>query len=397
MTTAASRSTTPQPPAPLAEDMAERWQLDQSITFINHGCFGARPKAVSEAQAGWRRRFESSPIELLDRQRAGLIDSARQSLGCFLGARPSNLGFVTNATAAVNAVLRSLTFQPGEELLTTSHVYNAVRQTMKHIGARSGATMREVELPFPLRSPQQIIEPIEAALSDRTRLLIIDHITSPTAVVFPLKEIVDRCAARGVDVLVDGAHAPGMIELDIESLGAAYYAGNLHKWVCAPPGAAFLWARPDRQQGIHPPVISHFLDEGFASEFEWQGTRDITPWLCVAEALRFFEQFGWDAVRRHNHELAVWVQHLWTSRWGVEPTTPLDGSMIGSMTTVALPELPKRYETPERFQGALWDRWRIEAPIIEFNGRWWIRASCQIYNTPQQYEHVAEAVTELLN
>jgi len=385
-----------QPPAPLARNVAEQWALDPALTFINHGCFGARPKCVLEAQFHRRRRFEASPIEVLDRQRGELIGTARAALGAFLRARPGNLGFVTNATAGCNAVLRSLAFNAGDELLTTSHVYNAVRQTLRHIASRSGAALREIDVPFPVHAPQQILDAVDQALSPRTRLLIIDHVTSPTAVVFPVQAIVECCAKQGVDVLIDGAHAPGMLDLDIETIGAAYYAGNLHKWVCAPPGAAFLWARPDRQPGIHPPVISHFLDEDFATEFEWQGTRDIAPWLCVPDALQYFEQFGWDNVRRHNHELAVWVQQLWTQRWGVEPTTPLDGSVIGSMTTVPLPDTAARYDDPMQLQTELWDRWQIEAPIIDWNGRWWIRASCQIYNTPQQYEQVAEAIGKLL-
>lgn len=384
------------PPQPLAADMADRWALDPSITFLNHGCFGARPKAVLEAQQAWRSRFESSPIELLDRRRDELIAEARQRLGGFIGASADNLAFVTNATAAINAVLRSLEFRPGDELLTTSHVYNAVRKTLTLVARRIGGTMRELEVPFPLDDPQQVIDSIDSAIGAPTRLLIVDHVTSPTAVVFPLAEIIELCEQRGVDVLVDGAHAPGTIDLDVESLKPAWYAGNLHKWVCAPPGAAFLWARPDRQRGIHPPVISHFLDEGFAEEFNWQGTRDISPWLCVDAALQFFEQFGWDAVRDHNHRLAVWVQHLLSSRWRVEPATPTDGTLIGSMTTVPLPAIPPRYVEPMELQAELWNRWQIEVPIVDFNGWWWLRASCQIYNRPQQYERLADAVTELL-
>ncbi len=384
------------PPEPLQDDITAQWMLDPEIVFLNHGCFGARPRSVLEAQIHRRHEFEASPIEYLDRHRDGLIQQARTRLGGFLKASVDNLAFVTNATAGINAVLRSTQFDPGDEILTTTHVYNAVRRTLELVARERGATFREVPVPFPLHSSAQIMDAIHAALTARTRMLIVDHVTSPTAVVFPIKQLIALCEQQDIAVLVDGAHAPGMLDVDIEALNPSWYAGNLHKWVSAPPGAAFLWARPDRQLGIHPPVISHFMDEGFVAEFNWQGTRDISPWLCVDEALSYFERFSWKAVRGHNHELATWVQQLWTQRWGVPPTTPLDGSMIGSMTTVALPEIPPRYEEPMQLQRELWDRWQIEVPIIDWNGRWWIRASCQIYNRPQQYELVADAITELL-
>jgi isopenicillin-N epimerase len=255
----------------------------------------------------------------------------------------------------------------------------------------------QVEIPLPIRSDDDVVEPLSAALGDRTRLVVIDHVTSPTAVVFPVERIAGLCAERGIDVLVDGAHAPGMLDLNVERLGAAYFAGNLHKWVCGPKGAAFLWVRPDRQPGIHPNTISHFLDDGLPAEFGWQGTRDVTAWLCAPDAIDYMERtLGWDAIRRHNHELAVWVQSLLCGRWGVEPGTPPDGSRLGSMVTVALPpQAPQRFETAEALQARLFEKHRIEIPVIEWAGKWWIRASCQVYNTPDQYEFLADTVTEL--
>jgi isopenicillin-N epimerase len=389
------------PPAPLADSLIEQWALDPSITFINHGCFGARPRSVIKAQTARRDQYEARPIEWLDRRRVSMIVEARAALGQFVGAHPDNIGFTTNATSAINAVLRSLRFEPGDELLTTNHVYNAVRQTMRYVADRHGATYIEADVPLPLSSADDIIEAIEAGLSERTRLVLIDHITSPTAIIFPVRRIIELCDERGIDVLVDGAHAPGMLPLSshgIDELGAAYYAGNLHKWVSAPSGAGFIWARPDRQKGIHPPTISHFLDQGLAAEFQWQGTRDITPWLCVQEALAYFETFGWDRVMRHNHQMAVWVQSMLCERFGVEPASPVDGSMIGSMATVPLPNqhrLRKDFVKPEQLQAALYDRHRIEAPIIDWRGRLWTRASCQIYNLPEHYERLAAAITEL--
>jgi isopenicillin-N epimerase len=248
---------------------------------------------------------------------------------------------------------------------------------------------------MPFRSPDEVTAAVESALSGRTRLVVIDHITSPTAIIFPVREIIDRCAARGVDVLVDGAHAPGMIELDIESLGAAYYCGNLHKWCCAPKGAAFLWVRPDRQKGVHPPTISHFLDQGLTAEFDWQGTTDITAWLSAPAAIEFLSRFGWDRVREHNHRLATWSQQHLCDRWRTAPNSPADGSMLGSMTTVTLPQPMKRFESREAITRLLFERFRVEAPAVDWAGGRYVRPCCQVYNTAADIERLAEAVTSL--
>lgn len=385
----------PHPPKPLSRDVAFEWALDDSIAFLNHGCFGARPRVVVEAQARLREAYESRPIEFLDRKRAALIADARDAVGAAFGARAANLGFVTNATGGVCAVLRSLTFNPGDELVTTNHVYNAVRLSMRHLAERAGARYIEIDLPLPLHSPDDVVRAVEGAITSRTRLVVIDHVTSPTAVLFPVERIIELCEKRGIDVLVDGAHAPGMVALDIETLGAAYYAGNLHKWVCAPSGAGFLWVRPDKQRGVHPLTISHFLDEAFAREFEWQGTRDITPWLCVKDAIAYFKRYGWERVMRHNHEMATWVQWMLTQRWSVEPSTPVDGSMVGSMVTVRLPNqetIIRRYGMPEKLQARLYDEYGIEVPVIPWREQWWVRPCCQVYNTAEQYERLGDAV-----
>lgn len=388
----------PQPPEPLSADMASHWALDPSIAFLNHGSFGARTLAVMAAQSARRAEYESHPIDWLDRRRHALIGESKRAIGALVGADPANFGFVTNATEGINAVLRSLKFHVGDELLTTTHVYNGVRQTMRYLAEQAGATYRELEIPLPLKSSDEIVSTVTAALNERTRILLIDHITSPTAVIFPVERIVELCKARGLDVLIDGAHAPGMIPLNIEELGAAYYSANLHKWVCAPSGAGFLWVRRDKQPGIHPTTISHFLNENFINEFNWQGTRDITPWLCAKDAIEDMARFGWDRIMRHNHQLAVWVQAMLCKRWNVKPATPLDGSMIGSMATVLLPTqdaLRERFAQSTDLGVALYDRYHIEVPVVVWSGRWWVRPCCQIYNIPRHYEQLADAVLEL--
>jgi isopenicillin-N epimerase len=354
---------------------------------------------VIDAQQHWRERFEAQPLRFLDRELPDLLTRAKQSVGAFIGMQPASFGFTTNATESINAVLRSRRFEPGDELLTIDHVYNAVRRTMQYIAERAGANYREIRLPLPLESSDQAIATIEQAVNERTRLVIVDHVTSPTALRLPVERIVELCVDRGIDVLVDGAHAPGMLELDVESMGAAYYAGNLHKWVGAPPGAAFLWVRPDRQDEIHPTVISHFLDEGLEAEFAWQGTRDVSAWLAVADAIDLMNELvgpdSWPRIRGHNHAMATWVQAVLCDAWNVQPLSPLDGSMLGSMVSVLLPDGARRYEDFKSFQQAIYERFRIEVPVIELGDRWLIRPCCQVYNTPEEYRALADAVLEL--
>ncbi|MBT8486740.1 MAG: aminotransferase class V-fold PLP-dependent enzyme [Phycisphaerales bacterium] len=384
------------PPAPMAN--RGDWLLDPAVVYLNHGCFGARLRRVFDTQTAWREQFERQPLQLLERERGDLLENAKTTLGLRLGMGPSDVGFVTNATDGVNAVLRSLRFESGDVMLTTNHVYNAVRQTMRHLATHVGATWRELDVPYPVSSPGQVIEAIAGALDDRVKVLVIDHITSPTAVRFPVEAILEAARARGIDVLIDGAHAPGMIDLDVTALDAAYYTGNLHKWVCAPPGSAFLWVRPDRQAGIHPTVISHFYDEGFAAEFAWQGTRDISGWLSVPAAFETLDALGggtWSSVMEHNHQLATWAQLELSRRWDVPTPTPADGSMLGSM--VAMPVPPDAIAaagTPERLHLCLLERSKIEVPVIEWNGRWLIRPSFQAYNTPADVEKLAHAVID---
>ena len=384
-----------QAPPPLRDNLIDEWMLEPGVDFLNHGSFGAVPRVVFEAQTDWRRRIEAAPVEVISRRRLELIDAAKKPVGQWLGMRGDDFGLVTNATEGINAVLHSLRFGPGDELLTTTHVYNAVRQAMKFTCARSGATCREVDVPLPVKSSDDIADAVIAGLSDRTRLLVIDHITSPTALVFPVAQITAACARRGVDVLIDGAHAPGMVPLNVERIGAAYYAGNLHKWAFAPRGAAFLWVRPDRQAQIHPAVISHHYGEGFCREFSWQGTRDLSAWLAVPRALEFATNLGSDAVQEHNHALAAWAHRLLCDRMRVDhPLSPLDGSLLGSMAAVPLNRLASLDDQQvESLQQRLYVEQRTEVPLMRFGNRLILRVSCQVYNEPRQYERVAEVLS----
>jgi isopenicillin-N epimerase len=380
--------------------------------MLNHGAFGACPKVVLDAQNRLRAQMESDPVRFFLRQMEPILDRSRQALAGLVGSEAADLVFVRNATAGVNSVLRSLRWKPGDELLLTNHAYNACRNAADYVADRSRAKVSVVAVPMPIDSPRQVIDAVMAGVTDRTRLVMLDHVTSPTALVFPIVELLALLAARGVDVLVDGAHAPGMVPLNLAQLGAAYYAGNCHKWLSAPKGAGFLYVRPDRQEGILPVVISHGLNTRrpgrslLHDAFDWTGTDDLTPWLCVAEAIRFLEstEGGVTGLIERNHALALAGRELLCRALRIAPPCPEE--MIGSMAAVPLPVDPDPAAldpavTPSpvwRLQTRLLERFGIEVPVY-----YWptaphrlVRISAQAYNDLGQYERLAEAMAELL-
>lgn len=379
----------------------ERWLLNPDITFLNHGSFGATPIAVLEKQAEWRQRMEREPVRFLARDIDANIDEARRELARFVGAQPEDLAFVPNATAGVNAVLRSQRFEPGDELLVTTHEYNASRNVLDYVAARSGANIVVVDVPFPIASPDVVVERIVNAANTKTRLLLIDHVTSQTALIFPIETIIREMHARGIEVLIDGAHAPGMLPLEIASLGVSYYTGNLHKWVCAPKGAAFLYVREDRRARIRPTSISHGANSPrtdrsrFHLEFDWTGTIDPSAWLAVPEAIRFMghvTEGGWPGLMRQNRSLALQARDIICSTLGIDPPAP--DSMIGSMVS-----FPVSDGSADALNLDLYEKYRIEVPIMPWP-KWpkrLLRISAQVYNTLADYERLATAVTAELN
>ena len=381
--------------------MARLWPLDPAVTFLNHGSFGACPRAVLDAQARWRADLEAEPVRFLHRELEGRLAAARAALGAFVGADPDDLAFVSNATTGVNTVLQSLDFAAGDELLVTDHGYNACRNAVERVAARTGLRVVVAAVPFPIEGPDQVVEAVLGSVGSRTRLALLDHVTSPTGLVFPIERLVSELAGRGVDTLVDGAHAPGMLPLDVEGLGAAYYTGNCHKWLCAPKGAAFLHVRRDRQAGIRPLVVSHGANaprtdrSRFRLEFDWTGTADPTAYLTVPEALRYLGGLmtgGWPALMARNREVALAARRVLCVALGV--ATPAPDSMIGSLAAV---ELPSGAGDPEALQRALFDRFGIEAlafvwpsPPVRL-----LRVSAQLYNTAGDYERLAAALARL--
>jgi len=389
-------------PAPSA--FAAHWDLDPEVVFLNHGSFGACPRVVLQHQHELRRRLEREPVLFFGRELEGLLDAARRDLAELVHADADDLAFVPNATTGVNTVLRSLAFAPGDELLVTDHEYNACRNALEFVAARSGARIVTVAIPVPVPSAQAVHDAVLAAVTDRTRLLLIDHVTSPTGLVLPIDTIVPALHARGVDTLVDGAHAPGMLPLDLSRLGAAYYTGNCHKWLCSPKGSALLFVRRDRQDRIRPLAISHGANSPrgdrsrFRLEFDFTGTDDPTPFLCVPAARRFLAGLlpgGLPALQRHNHDLACRGRALLCQRLGTDALAP--ESMLGSLASVVLPPTDAAPVGPhglDPLHVALFERHRIEVPVM----RWphpqlrLLRISPQIYNSIGQYEYLARAL-----
>lgn len=340
--------------------------------------------------------IEARPIEMLARRMDDLLTDARSAVSRFVGAKSDQLGFVTNATEGVHAVLRSINWRRGDEILTTDHVYGAMRQSIRRLADEFGVVLREVDIPLPIRGPADFVETVQAAFSDRTRLLLIDHVTSPTALRLPVETLVKLAKSQGILVLVDGAHAPGSLALDIEGIACDAYTGNLHKWVCAPKGCAFVAAVGPFAAQLKPIATSHRYGEGLAREFDWQGTRDMTPWLTAPAALKYFERFGWERVRRRNHELATWAMRHLVDRWSVESLSPLDGSMLASMAAIRVPDrIQPLFESEAALQAHLYHVHRIEVPIINWKGRWHVRVSCHLHTTPDLIERLGDVVHSL--
>jgi isopenicillin-N epimerase len=377
---------------------------------LNHGSFGACPRRVLEIQNEWRERMERQPLQFLARELEPQLDAARAALAQFVGANPDDLVFVPNATHGVNTVLRSLAFHAGDELLVTDQEYNACRNALEFVAEHSGARVVIVKLPFPVRDADEIVAPILAGVTPRTRLALVDHVTSQTGLVLPIARVVAELHHRGVDTLVDGAHAPGMVPLSLTQLGAAYYSGNCHKWLCAPKGAALLHVRPDKQASIRPLTISHGANSArtdrsrFLLEFGWQGTFDPSGFLSVPEAIRFLGSLlpgGWPAVMASNRALALAARKILCA--SLQIPAPCPEEFIGSLASVPLPDaapdaLPRLPINEYPLQDALRDKHRLEVPIVSWPAppKRLLRISAQLYNALPQYEFLARMLVREL-
>ncbi len=383
------------------------WALDPQVDYLNHGAFGACPRSVLEFQRTIRDRLERQPIQFFVRDLEGLLDEARTELAVFLGADPAGLVFVPNATAGVNTVLRSLRFRRGDQLLVTDHEYNACRNALNFVAERSGARVVVANIPFPVRTEAQVIDAVSSRVTARTRLALLDHATSQTGLLLPIQTLVRNLARRGVETLVDGSHAPGMVPLNLRELGAAYYTGNCHKWLCAPKGSGFLYAQPAQRASIRPLSISHGANSPrvdrsrYLIEFGWTGTLDPSACLSVPEALRLIGSLlpgGWAAVMKRNRRLALAARKALCETLQID--SPCPDEMIGALAAVPLsdgadanPPRSPLYLDP--LQDRLLAQYRIEVPVIPWPAppKRLLRVSAQLYNSLPQYERLAEALT----
>ena len=395
----------------MPSEFARHWTLDPAIAFLNHGSYGAAPRPVLAAQQAWRDRMEAEPVLFFSHDLEPALDAARGALAAFIGADRDDLAFVPNATAGFNTVLRSLRFAPGDELVTTDHAYNAAKNAMQFVAERDGARVVIAPVAFPTGGSASIAEAVMAAVTPRTTLAVLDHITSATALIFPVRTLVAQLADRGVETLVDGAHAPGQVALDVPALGASYYTANLHKWVCAPKGSGFLWVRPDRQALIRPLAISHGANSPrvdrsrFRVEFDWTGTADQSAFLAVPDAIRFGDELlagGWPALRERNHALALAGRDLLCAALGVDPPAP--NHLVGSMASIPLPaeSRPGRVQGIDLYGDPVHDHLAhrgMQAMVTPWpqrpdGGPWrrLVRISAAAYNDLGQFERLAAAL-----
>ena len=389
------------------------WALDPTITFLNHGSFGASLRAILEVQRGWREKLESQPVKFLARDLDELLEWSRSEIGAFIGVDADDLALMPNATAGLTTVLRSLSLERGDEIVITDHVYGSAGQAARVCAATAGARVVMAKVPWPIQSKNQALDAIVAAITPKTKLAMIEHVTSPTGLVFPIDEIVRSVAERGIDVLVDGAHGPGMLPLRLRELGAAYYVGDLHKWVCAPKGSAFLYVRRDRQPTVKPLAIALGNDRNgeksqFRAAFDWTGTFDPTPWLTVPASIDGLAEMmagGWPAIMETNRKLTLKARFMLADALKTLPPAP--DEMIGSMASLKLPGGPWRRDEALRrismIDAAMHGR-RFEVPLIPWPSPYlvdWgllpdetqfdvlVRISAQLYNYLGQYERLS--------
>ncbi len=367
--------------------------LEKNMDFLNNGSFGACPKTVLEAQREWQIRMETQLIRFFMRELPIALRDSAVSLGKFIGAKPENIVFVDNASSGANAVIRSLIPQlrRGDKLLTTSHCYGAVLCTLQYACDCSGAELVIADVPFPIESPQQVIDTLIPYITEKVKLCVLDHITSATGVIFPIEPIIGFCREKGVPILIDGAHAPGMISLNMETLQPDWYTGNCHKWLFAPKGCAFLWTHPEKQEITHPTVISHGYRENYITEFDFVGTKDYTPFLTLPKAIEYYSTIGYEKIFSHNHNLVVKMRDRLCEAWSVPHTAP--SSMLGYLATLYCPIAQNKMASMKNvalIHDFLWDTYRVEIPIMPFNNKLWWRISSQIFNSEEDYNKLLE-------
>lgn len=368
------------------------WLLDKRITFLNHGSYGAVPRSVIEAQNAWRDKIERQPVYFFEQCFRRHLQEAAEDLAEFVGCNSDTLAFVTNSTEGINAAIESINLTPGDTLLSTDQAYKGVKNKLISICGVTGAKLVIAKIPRPVHSDDEIIEAVDGVLHPGIRLAVFDHISSRSSVLMPIKRLVNLCHAKNIPVLVDGAHAPGMVDLDIDALGADWYVGSCHKWLCAPKGCGLLSVTDKQKHNTRPNVVSTGYNEGFWEEFSWLGIRDPSAWLSVTAAIDFWKKLGVEGVRNYIQELANWAGDELVNRWGTERTAA--ALCTGAMVTVRVNSRWKeKLRTPEGLHDYLLRQHHIEVPVFLFSGELWVRVSTHVYNSEQDIDLLAQALS----
>ena len=380
------------------DSLRELFLLDPEVTFLNHGSFGACPRPVMAEYQRWQMELERRPVEFLDRRFEERMAWARGALATYVGANIDDIVYVSNATVGLNTAIRSLRLSPGDEILTTDQEYGALDRTWRFVCRETGAVYVRHPVTLPVTSHGEIVESLWSAVTSKTRVLFLSHITSPTALTLPVGPLVQRARDAGILTIIDGAHAPGQVPLDLEALGADIYSGNCHKWMMSPKGAGFLHVRRDMQDRIDPLVVSWGWESErpsysrFVDFHQWQGTRDIAAFLTVPAAIEFARQHDWEAVRRGCHGLLRDIRPRLLDVCGSGPLYPDDPRYYAQMHIFRLPE----GIDGERLKRRLYDEERVEVPVILWDNRWHVRVSAQGYNTAEDLGRLADALARLL-
>jgi isopenicillin-N epimerase len=400
------------------------WALRQGVTYLNHGSFGPAPQIVVAAREKWSARLQREPMDFLVRQLEGALDATRERLAKFINTRSDHLAFVDNATVGMNVVARSVSLGLGDEVLLTDHEYGAVQRIWRRRCQETGATFTVCKLPQPIESVGQIVEALQDSMTPRTKLLVVSHVTSPTALILPVREICARAREQGISVCIDGPHAPAAVPIDLEALGCDYYAASCHKWLSAPFGSGFLYVHPRRQSELAPSIVSWGRSlsgrpGNWKDEFNWTGTRDPAPWLAIADAIAFLQKLslsprdddveggnevdseppqGVKLFREYSHQLASYARRKIVELTGLAPFLPDTQDWYGTMIALPLPEgvRPVTDGHMHPLQEALWEKHQIEVPIVTWRGSCYIRVSCHLYNDVADIDRLTSALRDLL-
>lgn len=375
----------------------DEFLLDPNVIYLNHGSFGATPRPVFESYQRWQRELENQPCKFFGRAHE-LLEHSREILADYIGTQKDNLAYVTNATTGINIAAHSIKLHPGDEVLSTNHEYGALDRTWQYLARKIGFRYINQPIPLPITSAQDLIDTLWSGVTSRTRVIYISHITSPTAFILPVARICQKAREQGIITVVDGAHAPGQVAINLDQLGADFYSGNLHKWLCAPKGTAFLYTRPELQKMIEPLIVSWGWNLDYTGSnplvdfVEMQGTRDYSPFLAVPDAIQFYKDHHWDDVRQACHTLLKDTIAAISTHFGLPPLTELTTEWFSQMGCAPLPE----DVDAAMLRKGLQDLYSIEIPVINWNSHKMVRISIQAYNSISDTQTLIHALKTLI-